>query len=34
MPHGANTDTQTSNGTQPNQSFGKFSQKRRTPTHF
>ena len=27
MPHGANTDTQRSNGTQPNQNFENFSQK-------
>ena len=34
MPQGANTDTQMVNGTQPNQDFGKISQKLRTPTHF
>ena len=36
MPQGANTDTQTSNKTQPNQDFERNLQKnkKKTPTHF
>ena len=34
MPHGANTDTNTANGTQPNQNFEKQFTKIRTPTPF
>ena len=34
MPHGANTATNTANGTQPNQNFEKKFTKIRTPTPF
>ena len=34
MPHGANTDTNIANGTQPNQNFEKICTKIRTPTLF
>ena len=34
MPQGANTDTQTSNGTQPNQNLKKKFTKIGTPTQF
>ena len=34
MPHGANIDTQRSNGTQPNKNFEKKFTKIRTPTQF
>ena len=34
LPHGASIDTQTSNGTKPNQEIEKFSQKVGNPTQF
>ena len=34
MPQGANTDTQTSNKTQPNQDFERNLHKNENPTHF
>ena len=34
LPQGANTDTQTANGTQPNQDFGKIFIKNKNPNPF
>ena len=34
MPHGANTDTNTTNGTQPNQNFENKLHKNKSPNPF